>query len=631
MKRLGVLVAGWLATLAILAGTVGIVRSLVLFSLGTLPDQYLVHSVVVNGALLLAIGVVLTPLTVVLGLAYRRRGKVPSWRPRVLLLAIVALTFWGLNTSIGFGVLREFFQGESRRLISGVRLWLPGMLCVVLLGAWLSTGNHLLFRPKRRHVTGSLLLLVFACGMGLYSYAKRPSGSSPLDFAPSASRQHPVVLILIDTLRADHLSCYGYELPTSPNLDALAAEGVLYSRTFAPAPWTRPSCAALLSSRYPPETGVDGTFFALPEDVPILPQFLQREGYRTAGIAASVQVSAQFGFAKGFDSYDTGSTYLPWTGTKTAFSRLGLVPFTDIYPRYDARELTDRALSWIERGRDRAPFFMYLHYADPHTPYQPPVDADRWREFATPLALRVDEPPPTPTWLGRALTQAETEAMVARYDAEIAFLDSELARLFGFLKQKDFWRETLVIVTADHGEEFLEHGGWAHASSLYKEQIHVPLIIKYPASLSVDHGQRVDHAASLIDIVPTIRDVLDAAWPDALLRGKSLLRKDEERATYPAYSRAYPQRLRALMRGSDKIIQKLDTSRQHIEEEKYYSMAEDFREQGDGRLVTTLDSKQLEEMRSILQVIDSQDSVATEEIVLDEETLRELEALGYLN
>ena len=623
--------AGWLATVAISAGAVGIGRSLVRFFAGALPDQYLVHGAVANGALYFAIGAVMTPLVMALGRRYRQdRAKRRDFETKALLLGGLALVFWAFNTAIGFRVLRELFRGESKTVFDESILWVPGMSSVVILGLW-SVARSRFFETSRRHTRVSILLVVAGVALMLYSNAKDPSSSGSLELRPSASRHNPIILILVDTLRADHLSCYGYNRPTSPHLDALALESVLYSRTFAPAPWTRPSCGSLLSSLYPPETGLDGLFSALPEEVPILPQFLRREGYRTAAIAANVQVSAQFGFAKGFDSHDIGTTYLQWTGVKMALSRLGLVPFDDIYPRYDAGELTDRALDWLDRHGVEEPFFLYLHYADPHAPYRPPADADRWREFAPPAALGVAEPPPTPTWFGRPLTPAEVQAMVARYDAEIAFFDAEVARLFEYLEERDAWRETLIIVTADHGEEFLDHGGWTHASSLYNEQIHVPLIIKYPESMAAGSGKRVDHEASLVDIVPTIQEVLGAAWPDSSFRGRSLLRDDLGEDGYAVYSRAYDQRLRALIQGGAKIIQRVGATRRRVEEEMVYSLSGDFGEEGDGKDHGSLEPDRLAAMRALLESIDSEDAVGREEITLDPETLRELEALGYLN
>jgi arylsulfatase A-like enzyme len=449
----------------------------------------------------------------------------------------------------------------------------------------------------------------------------------------SARRRPHVFLVLIDTLRADHLGVYGYPLPTSPHLDAFATEAAVYGRAFAPAPWTRPSCGTLLTSRHPPELGIREQFDALPEEIPLLPQFLRREGYRTAGILASVQVSAQFGFAKGFDRFDSGTAYLPWTGAQQALSRLGLVDYRDVYPRYNARQITDRATHWIEEQRQAGdrPLFLYLHYADPHAPYRPPPEEDRWREFAGEEARLLAEPPFSPTRHGE-LSGVRADALVARYDAEIAYLDHHLHRLFLYLKEEGLYDESLIIVTSDHGEEFADHGGWAHFHTLYNELLHVPLIIKYPSFLADANRQRIESVTGLIDVVPTIRDVLAAHWSAAGFRGRSLLRPELERDDYAVFARNRFPSLRALVRSTDKLIQEVDPEG-GVVTEKFFALESDFGELSDGALPEPSfpDRRaRIDEMRKILAAIDAI-AMPSREIELDPATLRELKALGYID
>jgi arylsulfatase A-like enzyme len=330
-----------------------------------------------------------------------------------------------------------------------------------------------------------------------------------------------VFLVLVDTLRADHLSVYGYGKPTSPHLDALAADGVVHTRAFAPAPWTRPSCGALLSSRHPPEIGLRGLRSRLHPEVPILPQFLRAEGYATAGIVSSVHISAQYGFDKGWDRLDIGASYLRWTGVARALRRLRLLPRSDTYPRYDAAELTDRAIAWLDaRAGDEHPPFLYLHYADPHEPYAPPAAEDRWREFAGEAARALAAPPSGPPRSGRVHSPAEADALVARYDAEIAYFDRHFGRFLEALRERGLYDEALVIVTSDHGEEFAEHGLFQHGAAVFDEALRVPLVFWGPGRIPA--GRRVAGQVSLVDVAPTLLALAGSEPPEGL-DGRSLL------------------------------------------------------------------------------------------------------------
>ena len=609
-----------LETAGIAALGIGVARSVCLYGTGTLPAAYLGHGIAWNTGLGFGLGLVALPVVLLAAVSLRgTRWDAPARLGALGGSAGTVLGFWALDTSLEWRDPATWAAG----IATEARIGLPALVLLAGL-AWA------LFRRgaagHRRAAAVAAALAALAAGVGMWGAARVGAAEAASELAASAQRRPPVFLVLVDTLRADHLSVYGYDKPTSPHLDGLAADGVVHTRAFAPAPWTRPSCGALLSSRHPPEIGLRGLRSRLPTDVPILPQFLRAEGYATAGIVSSVHISAQYGFDKGWDRLDIGTSYLRWTGVTRALRRLRLLPRSDTYPRYDAAELTDRAIAWLDaRPDDDRPPFLYLHYSDPHEPYAPLSEADRWREFAGEAAQALTVPPSGPPRSGRRHSPAEADALVARYDAEIAYFDHHLGRFLAALEARGLYDAALVIVTSDHGEEFAEHGGYAHAHSLYNELLHVPLVIKYPAGVLAPAGATAE-VAGLIDVVPTIRDVLGAAWPAAEFRGRSLLAGGgPERLLYA--DNAEPA-LRALTGSRDKLIQRLDPNG-GVVEERYYALDSDFGERGAGALPGSLPEARLRGFRETLTALYDPDA-PVRDVAIDADTAEELRALGYL-
>lgn len=318
------------------------------------------------------------------------------------------------------------------------------------------------------------------------------------------SRRPDILVYLVDTLRADHLGCYGYSRPTSPNIDAFAAESTLFSSMFAQASWTRASVASLFTGLNPLRHGTIDRQAGLPSSVPVLSEILQQAGYQTAAVITNSNIWSEFGFHRGFDSYE----HLPEK------------PGTDEIHQLSDR-VNDAAFQWLEgRSKDR-PFFLYLHTSDPHGPYVPRTP---YRER---FAQSVRDPAVGKMDMIRA---AKSKALAASpslaqdfsdlYDAEIAFNDSEFGRLIRYVKELGLYESTLIIFTSDHGEEFLDHGFWEHGASLFNEQLHVPFILKLPRGLG--KGLRITDKAALIDVLPTVLDYLGQP-PAQPIEGSSLL------------------------------------------------------------------------------------------------------------
>lgn len=312
-----------------------------------------------------------------------------------------------------------------------------------------------------------------------------------------------VILIGIDTLRADHLSCYGYSRATSPSIDKLASEGVRFETAMSAAPWTLPSFATVFTSLYPSQHGAGSLQTRMRATFPTLALMLVKTGYSTAGIVNNATIGPEFGMDLGFESY-----YLA-------------PPVREC----NANRATDDALEWIDGNKEKR-FFLFVHYFDPHLPYEPPDPYDSMFNpgYAGPVGKSF-----TPQGLGtdrdrgyhtiKALPQADWNQIVSLYDGEIAYTDAAVGRLIAGLDERGLRRNTLVVVLSDHGEEFLEHGGMDHGFTLYDEVLKVPLIFSLPGRLP--EGQVVKEQVRLLDVAPTILDVLNVAT-DAHMEGASL-------------------------------------------------------------------------------------------------------------
>jgi len=322
---------------------------------------------------------------------------------------------------------------------------------------------------------------------------KRTAAALPFD-----RDDFPIIVILIDTLRADHLSCYGYARRTSPNIDRLAAEGTLFESAYASSPWTIPSVATLFSGLYPSSHGTFTASSILPEEVHTLAECLKAMGYDTGGFFGHRLLDAERGFRQGFrTSYPPGEP--AWFHRKkTAIERIARLPYADAL--FGGRRVLARAQDWLKR-RPSDKVYAYIHLFEPHTPYLPPPPYDTLFDpdyEGAPVSMH-----PEPEE-GRypALPEAVRRNMVALYDGEIAYVDSLLGEFFKFLKDEGLYQRALVVILSDHGEEFYEHEGWDHGNHLYREVTRVPLIIKWPEDRYT--GTRVEALAGLVDLRATL-------------------------------------------------------------------------------------------------------------------------------
>jgi arylsulfatase A-like enzyme len=297
-----------------------------------------------------------------------------------------------------------------------------------------------------------------------------------------SERPRRVVLVSIDTLRADHLGFYGYPRPTSPTLDALASESTVFDDAMSASPWTLPSHATLLTGLYPSRHGLVSHERYLPSTIETLAQVFSRAGYRTAAVVNSHNLSPAFGLDRGFQQY----RYVE----------------EDAGRREPSREITDQATQWLAAAGD-APVLLFLHYYDVHSDYASlrryedellrPYDGVADGTTSQLVAYREGK---------LALDPArDAQNLIDRYDAGIRQMDDELGRLLAFLDEKGMSDDTLFLLTSDHGEEFFEHGGVLHGQTQYQEVLHVPLLVRGPG---VPRNRRIAAPASLVDVVPTL-------------------------------------------------------------------------------------------------------------------------------
>jgi len=306
-----------------------------------------------------------------------------------------------------------------------------------------------------------------------------------------------IILITLDTVRADHLSCYGYLRKTTPNIDAMAQESLVYTRCLSTSSWTLPTHASLLTGRFPSSHGatydpkgpivlsgvLPGEWSgyrvnALSADVESIATILKRQGYVTGAAVGGPWLKKPFGLNQGFDTYDDDQ-------------------ITDVNGRL-GEQINERALPWIDKNAGR-PFFLFLNYFDPHDPYIPP---EKFRFQFLDKSKMVNGAKATPYEL------------VAFYDAEIYYADYCVGRLIDRLKRLGLYDNTWIIITADHGELFGEHGMRGHGVTLYEEELHVPMIVKFPKPWATQG--RSSSPIQLIDVMPMILSRLNLPAPPTL-------------------------------------------------------------------------------------------------------------------
>lgn len=351
------------------------------------------------------------------------------------------------------------------------------------------------------------LAVLFLLGSLLAACSSTPEPERPLN----------VIFILVDTLRADHLGAYGYGRDTSPNLDAFARKSVFFRDARSQAPCTFPSVNSILTSRYPTAfLGQPNHAMGIPERIPSLAEILNARGYRTVAVSASAVVrntpsqhNPGAGFGRGFEVFLEDCV---WKAA-ACVNRQVLGPQVLGQPRKDGG------------GGDERPLFLYIHYLDPHGPYDPPRGYDRRFATGTPdkSFIRNGNPNPIGDMLYKGApdpgaTPADLQHLKDLYDDEIAYFDGQLAQLLRALDEGGWLDDSIVVFAADHGEEFLEHGHIKHCRTVYDAAIKVPLFFHIPGV----EARTLEQPVQNLDITPTLLDYLGLPAVGLTLEGESL-------------------------------------------------------------------------------------------------------------
>jgi len=397
-----------------------------------------------------------------------------------------------------------------------------------------------------------------------------------------------IILITLDTLRSDRLSCYGSERVDTSNIDALAREGVIFTNAASTVPFTLPAHSSMMTGTYPPYHGVRENVGAmLPDDIPTLAERLRDGGWATAGFVSSFVLDGRWGIDRGFDRYfddfDLEEYDTPDMGS---VQRTG-------------DETVAEAVGWLDERPAGQPFFLWLHLYDPHEPYTPP------------------EP-------------FNTRYLKRPYDGEVAYTDSLVGEFRQALEDRHLLENSLLILTADHGEGLGDHDEMFHGYYIYESTIHVALIVRPPSM--VDAGRVVDASVSHVDLMPTVLDAVDLPYPD-VVHGRSLvplMLGSEEGRPRSVYSESmYPllhygwAPLRSVRTDRFKLI---DVPRPEL-----FDLVQDRREERN--LVETQPETSLEldqQLAELRKQIERDTPASGQEVELDEQTLAQLEALGYM-
>ncbi len=413
-----------------------------------------------------------------------------------------ALVVTGLGVVVArFRIIRDVF-GESLPLASAAGLAVHAGLLVGGMAVFLAVRRAFAASAYRHGSVKTPLVAAFGiAGLSLVAtvvFNLARGAQVPPELAqPARARGPNVLLIIVDTLRADYVGAYGGGKAQTPALDGLAGDGVVFENAFAQSSWTRPSIATILTSLYAGSHSVMHKTDLLPDEVTTLAEAMGEAGYRTVGFVTNINLAPSFGFDQGFDQYsylapdfffgatDSGSKLSLYSAMRLIRERfLSRKKWVNHYYQ-DAATVNATTLPWLDSQRG-APFFALVHYMDPHDPYfEIPYNG---RAIA-----RVDTPNPA---------AERAPEMRALYTQNVEYVDGFLKVLFDSLRAAGAYDDTLILLVADHGEEFHEHGGWWHGTTLYDEQLRVPFIVKLAGGVRA--GTRSRELVGLVDVMPTV-------------------------------------------------------------------------------------------------------------------------------
>ncbi|MEM9073599.1 MAG: sulfatase-like hydrolase/transferase [Myxococcota bacterium] len=532
-----------------------------------------------------------------------------------------------------FRIRRDFFHEELVwKSPKGLGLLLACMAAAAILYAVVSLGLRWLVARNPGRImlrawgspvvvgaaVGAIALTAFFVGDPAEALERRERAQAP-DAAGN------ILFIVVDTLRSDHLPAYGNDAIETPALDAFADDAVRFNMAFANASWTRPSFASILSGRMPSSHGVMSKADALPDELTTMPEALQENGWQTRGLVTNFNVAPYFNFGQGFDRYeylepnfvlgadDAAAKLLLVQVLKRVVekidARLGRVEAGSAYQ--DAEVVNRRVVEWLD-DVDENPWFFFVGYMDPHDPYYPhPYDGTGYSRAAN------QRPDPS-----------EAEHLRGLYNGEIEYWDSQFGQLVEELKRRGVYDDLTIVITSDHGEEFCEHGGFWHGTTLYDEQIRIPLFVKLPGNRR--GGTTVGHWTQSVDLMPTVLRLAGLEVPEGVQGGDVF----EGTSTVYAEESHEGNVLESVrqLRGTDewKIITANPGNPRGLEPVELYRVDNDPGEQQD------VAPESEEDVRAMMETVVEQGRLAREGAVerqaidISDDAADRLQAIGYM-
>ncbi len=460
-------------------------------------------------------------------------------------------------------------------------------------------------------------------GYGGFAGERRPLGH-PEKECPS------LVIIMIDTLREDYLHCYGNNGAETPSFDRMAREGTRFLNVVAQSSWTKSSVASIMTSMHPGKAGVGDEDDALSEDIPVLPSLLRDRGLLSAAFVGNPWLSAVSGFDRGY------ALYAEEFGKRDRLFLFDLLYRTGLIPRpfyTDGNEILGQAEAWIRKNRDR-PFYVYIHLMDVHDPYLPPPlfdsqnGGDGGNSYRRDTLIEMNE---RFRKLKYDPDSSTVSLMEDLYQGSVSYEDSLLGGFLDFLEEIEILDRTGVIVTGDHGEEFMEHGGTNHARTLYEEVLRVPLIVRYPPVFPP--GLVVEETVQLIDLAPTVLDLYDIEAPPTF-EGVSLLgliggKRDPSKSisARPVLSELYfrGRYQQSVRKGQWKLVAKVRErgDRSNFETE-LYNLKKDPRE------MTDLSDERQDIVDRLIRHLPKRSDEKVKKATIPKRLRKKLERLGYI-
>lgn len=461
----------------------------------------------------------------------------------------------------------------------------------------LSPFQNLIYRALYSKIimvfAGTLLLVLVLFNVGLYGYQK-------LKFVEGPN----IVLISIDTLRADHLGAYGYGRNTSPNIDRLANEGILFENAFSQAPWTLPAMSSIHTSLYPAQHGVIDYDRLIDNKYITLAEFLKNYHYKTIGVISMPFVDSKYGFSQGFDIFN--EKYI--SGLKDITSDL----------------ITIEAIKYLDQHKNDK-FFLWIHYFDPHGSYVNHKEIEFASKTKKKMPNTVD--PGALSLISDNLSDEDIQYIKDLYDEEIAFTDKHIGNLLDKIDTLGLKENTIVILTSDHGEEFLERGGFGHRKLLYNELIKVPLIVYNPiyknqkGLISMENVETRSIAKTIVDIIEIDSNPFS---------GQNLISENKSKDKKYVFSNVYKK---GNILKESVISDNLKLIKNNSDEEKYelYDFYSDKKEKNNIFGISETTSSTLQsDLLSKLSELPGSNIKDTKEVDLNSEDIKKLKALGYL-